>query len=85
MRGRYACAMNRFDPLLSPRRDAKLRYLDHDFEVLAEGDFVRCAVTGDPIRLENLRYWSTEKQVAYKSAEQAFAAYLSLVMTGVQR
>lgn len=69
--------MNRFDPLLPPRREAKLRFLDHDFEVLTEGDFVRCAVTGDPIRLDHLRYWSTERQVPYKSAREAFAEYLS--------
>ncbi len=69
--------MNRLDPLLPPRREAKLRYLDHDFEVLQEGEFVRCAVTGDPIRLDNLRYWSIEKQVAFKSAAEAFSNYLA--------
>jgi hypothetical protein len=69
--------MNRLDPLLPPRREAKLRYLDHDFEVLQEGEFVRCSVTGDPIRLDNLRYWSIAKQVAFKSAAEAFSDYLS--------
>jgi hypothetical protein len=69
--------MNRLDPLLPPRREAKVRYLDHDFEVLQEGEFVRCGVTGDPIRLDNVRYWSIEKQVAYKSAREAFEDYLA--------
>ena len=57
-----------------PQREAKIKYLDGDFQVLREGDFVRCAVTGDPIRLENLRYWSVDRQEAYKTAvESSFA------------
>ncbi len=63
--------MNFHDPILPSQREAKLRYLDGDFEILKEGDFVRCAVTGDPIRIDNLRYWNVDKQVAYKSAREA--------------
>ncbi|MBI2719687.1 MAG: DUF2093 domain-containing protein [Rhizobiales bacterium] len=68
--------MNFLDPMLPQAREAKLRYLDADFQVLKEGDFVRCAVTGDPIRLDQLRYWDVDRQVAYRSAEVAFAEYL---------
>jgi hypothetical protein len=68
--------MNSFDPILPKQREAKLRYLDHDFEIIQQGEFVRCAVTGDPIRLDQLRYWSIAKQAPYKSAAQAFADYL---------
>jgi hypothetical protein len=70
--------MNRMDTILPHQREAKLRYLDHEYELLKPGEYVRCAVTGDPIRLENLRYWSVEKQVAYKSAKEAFSQYPSL-------
>jgi len=59
---------------LPPRREAKLRYLDADFQVLKEGDYVRCAVTGDPISLDNLRYWNVDRQEAYKSAKESLAA-----------
>jgi hypothetical protein len=59
---------------LPPRREAKLRYLDADFQVLKEGDYVRCAVTGDPISLDNLRYWNVDRQEAYKSARESLAA-----------
>ena len=58
------------------QREAKLKYLDADFQVLKEGDFVRCAVTGDPIHLDNLRYWSVDRQEAYKSAGESLAAEL---------
>ena len=49
--------MNYLDPNLPRQREAKLKYLNSDFQVLKEGDFVRCGVSGDPIRLENLKYW----------------------------
>jgi hypothetical protein len=69
--------MNLMDPILPTQREAKLRYLDHEYQVVAAGQFVRCAVSGDPIRLENLRYWSVEKQVAFKSPKESFASYLA--------
>ena len=68
--------MNFLDPLLPQAREARLRYLDADFQVLREGEFVRCAVTGDPIRLDSLRYWNVQRQVAYRSADVAFAEFL---------
>ncbi len=67
--------MNRMDPIFPHQREARLRYLDHEYEVISTGDFVRCAVTGDPIRIENLRYWNVERQIAYKSAHEAFTDY----------
>jgi hypothetical protein len=36
--------------------------------VMTPGDFVRCAVTGRTIPLEELRYWSVELQEAYVDA-----------------
>ena len=68
--------MNFLDHAAAPRREAKPRYLDADFQVVREGDFVRCAATGDPIRVENLRYWNVERQVPFRSAEAAFAEFL---------
>lgn len=59
---------------IQPQREAKLRYLDADFQIMREGDYVRCAVSGDPIRIDHLRYWSVDRQEAYKSAKEALAA-----------
>lgn len=39
--------------------------------MLRPGKFVRCAVTGKPILLEDLRYWSVELQEAYVDAAAA--------------
>ena len=49
--------MNRFEG--PGAREARIRYLDGDFQVVAPGAFVRCAVTGESIPLDELRYWST--------------------------
>ncbi|TWG97439.1 hypothetical protein L598_002000000030 [Mesorhizobium sp. J18] len=59
--------MNRFEGPGS--REARLRYLDGDFQVIAPGAFVRCAVTGQPIPLDELKYWSVARQEAYANAE----------------
>ena len=64
--------MNVLDPK-QPRREAVIRYLDADFEVLREGDFVRCAATGQVIPLTSLRYWNVARQQPFGSAEAAFA------------
>jgi hypothetical protein len=68
--------MNRFEGNFHPGSEAKLKYLDADFQVVQKGDFVRCAVTGRPIRLDELRYWSVMRQEAYASAEIATRRYL---------
>lgn len=68
--------MNFLDQGLPRRREAKLKYLDADYQILREGEYVRCGATGDPISVENLRYWNVERQVPYRSADIAFAELL---------
>lgn len=50
---------------------AKLAYGPNEFRVLKAGNHVLCAVTGEPIPLEELRYWSATRQEAYISCEAA--------------
>lgn len=49
--------------------EAVVEYLDSNLKVIRPGSFVRCAVTGEPIPLEQLRYWSVARQEAYASPE----------------
>ncbi|MCB1519922.1 MAG: DUF2093 domain-containing protein [Hyphomicrobiaceae bacterium] len=67
--------MNRFDKIFGLKGEAKIHFLDGEFQVVQPGDFVRCAVTGQPIALQELRYWSVAHQEAYASAEIAFKRY----------
>ena len=46
-----------------------MEFLDGDFRVVRPGAFVRCAVTKLSIPLDELRYWSVERQEAYASPE----------------
>ncbi len=71
--------MNRDGTFASGGTEARVRYLDADFQVLRKGDFVRCAVTGERIPLEELRYWSVERQEAYASAEAALKRHRELL------
>ncbi len=61
--------LNRFDRSLPPNGEAEIKYLDGDFRVVRPGGFVRCAVTGVPIALDELKYWSVDRQEAYASPE----------------
>jgi len=49
----------------SADRPAKLHYMPNGFRQLTPGSYVLCAVTGEQIPLEMLRYWSAERQEAY--------------------
>lgn len=55
-------------------REARVRYLAGTFRLLSAGDFVRCAETGAAIPLDELRYWSVERQEAYADAAASNAA-----------
>ena len=49
------------------KKKAKLIYKHNSFEVIEEGDFVLCAVSGKEIMLKDLNYWNVELQEAYFS------------------
>ena len=61
--------LNRTDRQSSIPGEAEVKYLDGDFRVVRPGAFVRCAVTGVSIPLEELRYWSVDLQEAYATPE----------------
>ena len=50
---------------------AKIKYLPNNFQVLEDGDYVECAVTGKKINLQDLTYWNVELQEPYFSYIEA--------------
>ena len=50
---------------------AKIKYLPNNFEIIENGDHVICAISKKKITLENLNYWSVDKQEAYYSYVEA--------------
>ena len=51
-------------------KKAKLIFKHNSFEILEEGDYVLCAVSGKKIMLQNLTYWNVDFQEAYFSAKE---------------
>ena len=49
--------------------EARVEYGDGAMRVVKPGTFVRCAVTGEAILLDALRYWSVDRQEAYATPE----------------
>ncbi|NVK34437.1 MAG: DUF2093 domain-containing protein [Rhodobacteraceae bacterium] len=66
--------MTRFEQPRIPT-EASVRYLDGDFQVEKPGTFVRCAVTGQAIPLDELKYWSVALQEAYFDAGASIKRY----------
>jgi len=60
------------------KKKAKLKYKNNSFEILEEGDFVNCAVTGKEIPLKKLNYWNVDLQEAYYSPVEANIRYKKL-------
>ncbi|MGE0830315.1 MAG: DUF2093 domain-containing protein [Hyphomonadaceae bacterium] len=67
--------MNKYDPT-GP--EALLRYEDNEFTILRQGLYVKCAVSGVRIPLDELRYWSVDRQEPYRGPEEALARYREL-------
>ena len=48
-------------------KKAKLIYKHNSFDIIEEGDYVLCAISGKEIMLKDLNYWNVELQEAYFS------------------
>ena len=66
--------LNQTDPMRG--QPAKLKYREADFSVIVPGSHVVCAETGEAIPLDELKYWSFERQEAYIDAEASMKAEL---------
>ncbi len=62
----------------SMRHEATLEYGHSEYRVIRSGEFVRCAITGDPIALAELRYWNVARQEPYRDAKIALQRYREL-------
>lgn len=67
--------LNKFGP--SGQGEAQVEYLDGDFRVTSPGSYVRCAITGEHIPLDELKYWSVDRQEAYATPEAVLPTALS--------
>ena len=59
------------------KKKAKLIFKHNYFEIVEEGDYVLCAISGKEIQLQNLNYWNVELQEAYFSSQEANVRFKS--------
>tara|TARA_B000000557_G_C20376224_1_gene276010 strand:- start:50 stop:247 length:198 start_codon:yes stop_codon:yes gene_type:complete len=60
------------------KKKAKLIYKQNSFDIIEQGDYVLCAVSGKEINLNDLSYWNVDLQEAYFSPIEANERYQSL-------
>jgi hypothetical protein len=57
---------------------AKLKFNPNGFDIIEDGEYVICAVSGKNILLNHLTYWNVELQEAYFSPKEAQQRYEEL-------
>lgn len=62
--------------------EATIRYLDGDYVIVRPGSFVRCAMTGKAIPVDELMYWNVDRQEAYVDATAALEAFRQHGLSG---
>ena len=60
------------------KKKAKLIFKHNSFDVIEDGDYVLCGVSGKKILLKELNYWNVDLQEAYFSSIEAEERYKSL-------
>ncbi len=52
------------------KKKAKLIFKHNSFDILEDGNYVLCAVSGKEILLKDLNYWNVDFQEAYFSPKE---------------
>ena len=52
------------------KKKAKLIFKHNSFDIVEDGDYVLCAISGKQILLKDLNYWNVELQEAYYSPKE---------------
>ena len=53
------------------KKKAKLIFKHNSFDIVEEGNYVLCSISGKEIMLQNLNYWNVDLQEAYFSPTEA--------------
>jgi len=55
--------------------EAVLHFGPSDFTIMETGGYVKCAITGERITLDRLKYWNADRQEAYIDAAASLEAW----------
>jgi hypothetical protein len=61
------------------KKKAQILYKHNSFDIIKEGNFVICAVSGKEILLSELNYWSVELQEPYYSPLEVNERYKNIL------
>ena len=53
------------------KKKAKVIFKHNYFEIIKDGEYVLCDISGKEILLQNLNYWNVDLQEAYFSPKEA--------------
>ena len=57
---------------------AKLKFHPNRFDIIEQGEYINCAVSGKKIPLKDLNYWNVDLQEAYYSPIEVNQRYKTL-------
>ena len=60
------------------KKKAKVIFKHNYFDIIEEGDYVLCAISGKQILLRDLSYWNVELQEAYYTPKEVKEKYENL-------
>ena len=60
------------------KKKAKLIFKHNSFDILIDGDYILCAISGKEIMLKDLNYWNVDLQEAYFSAKEANERFIKI-------
>jgi len=60
------------------KKKAKLVFKHNSFDIVEDGDYVLCAISGKQILLKDLNYWNVELQEAYYSPKEVSLRYQNI-------
>ena len=60
------------------KKKAKLIFKHNSFDIVEDGDYVLCAISGKQILLKDLNYWNVELQEAYYSPKEVNLRYQNI-------
>ena len=60
------------------KKKAKLIFKHNSFDIIEDGDYVLCAISGKEIPINQLTYWNVDLQEAYFSPKEANERFKNL-------
>ncbi|WP_330168694.1 DUF2093 domain-containing protein [Bartonella grahamii] len=54
------------------QREAKIHYSNNGYDIIEYGTYTICAVSGQKIPIDDLKYWNHLRQEAYASCEISY-------------